>query len=208
MSVKIIVGINELNVNKANSTVGEIKDEIGALVSLNGDETAKVNGSAVSESDVVKDGDVLEFIKPAGDKGSVTIISGINELKVAAEGRSIDDVKDDVESILNLEGNETVKVNGEVADLSDILDDGDKVEFVKPAGDKGSVTVIAGINELKVSANGKTVGTIVDEVRSILNLSGEEDVKVNGSDVNEDTVVNDGDKVEFVKPAGDKGESK
>ena len=71
---------------------------------------------------------------------SVTILSGANELKSAAyENRSIEDVRRELRTPLNIaEGAET-HLNGQrISDPATVLRPGDELEFLKPGGEKGA----------------------------------------------------------------------
>ena len=136
---------------------------------------------------------------------SVKVIAGVNDMSVSLDGQTISEVTDTVADILHLDGSETVKVNGSVVDAGAVIHDGDTVEFVKESGEKGSVNIESGVNSMSLDVAGTSVASVISTVKSILNLDGEESVKVNGNDVDADYIVQDGDKIEFVKASGEKG---
>jgi hypothetical protein len=67
------------------------------------------------------------------------IICGANELEDARwEGKTIEQVRNELRCVMNIPENATVLLNGEEAsDLGSTLRAGDELEFVKPAGSKG-----------------------------------------------------------------------
>lgn len=69
----------------------------------------------------------------------VTVLCGVNELKSDAyAGRSIDDVRRELRTPLNIAEGAEARLNQErVADSSTLLRQGDELEFVKSAGEKG-----------------------------------------------------------------------
>jgi hypothetical protein len=71
---------------------------------------------------------------------SVTVISGVNELKSEAyAGRSVDDVRRELRTPLNIGDGAEAHLNGErVGDPATILRQGDELEFIKSAGEKGA----------------------------------------------------------------------
>ena len=203
--ITVVNGVNEMNIELANKTVGEITESVSSLLNLSGDETAKLNGIAVDSDTVVESGDTLEFVKEAGKKGAVEIASGVNEMSLDIAGKTVGEITETVAALLNLSGDESVKLNGVAVDADTIVEDGDTVEFVKEAGKKGSVEISSGVNEMSLDLAGRTIGEITETIASLLNLSGDESVKLNGVSADADDVVQDGDTLEFVKEAGKKG---
>lgn len=67
-----------------------------------------------------------------------------------------------------------------------------------------AVRIIFGANEEKVPV-GSTVAQARDEYKEVLNISDEAVFLVNGEEVKEDYVLQEGDSLEFLKNAGDKG---
>ncbi len=70
----------------------------------------------------------------------VTIICGVNELKGDAyAGRSIEDVRRELRTPINIADGASVILNGEHhEDPSSVLRQGDTLEFVKASGEKGA----------------------------------------------------------------------
>ena len=69
---------------------------------------------------------------------AVTLKFGANTLDIAVAGRTISDVREDYESPLGMSGDEQARLNNATTAEPDyVLQDGDVVEFVKPAGEKG-----------------------------------------------------------------------
>jgi len=69
-----------------------------------------------------------------------------------------------------------------------------------------AVTIRHGVNTISVdSAAGKTVEEIRAQVADILNVPGGAQARVNNAQANDDVELADGDTLEFVKTAGEKG---
>lgn len=68
-----------------------------------------------------------------------------------------------------------------------------------------AVTVENGVNHLSAELGDKTVGEIRSMLRQALNIDPRAAAYVNGNSADADTMVADGDEVEFVKAAGTKG---
>lgn len=142
---------------------------------------------------------------------NIQVIAGVNEINLSIaddSSKSVRQLIEEAKAVLGLTGQEQVVVNGERATVSTILKGGDKVEFVKASGEKGTVEVTFGVNQMSLSLDGKTVGEIVGSVKGILGLGGDEAVRLNGEDASAGTVVEDGDELEFVKASGEKGEAR
>jgi len=67
--VKVMCGANVQDVN-AGMTVGQIKDEFGEVLNLDDQAKTILNGQEVDDDYTVQENDSLEFVKPAGDKGT------------------------------------------------------------------------------------------------------------------------------------------
>lgn len=65
--------------------------------------------------------------------------------------------------------------------------------------------VYNGVNKNTLNLTGNTVAQAVAKCADLLNLDEDSILKVNGSEVNADYVIEDGDILEFVKEAGVKG---
>ncbi len=70
---------------------------------------------------------------------AVTVLCGVNELKSDSYvGRSVDDVRRELRTPLNIaEGADALLNQERVSDASTLLRQGDELEFVKTAGEKG-----------------------------------------------------------------------
>jgi fructosamine-3-kinase len=137
----------------------------------------------------------------------VTVSSGVNELELDIAGQSFATVRHQLKTVLNLDGNETPKLNGGNVPTDYILKDGDKVEFVKASGSKGAVEVSSGVNNMSLDLGGKTVGQVRTQLSSVLGIDSSYKVEVNGSSQNDTYTLKDGDSLEFVKQSGSKGMS-
>lgn len=70
---------------------------------------------------------------------AVTVLCGVNELKSESYvGRSIEDVRRELRTPLNIsDGAEALLNHERVSDSSTLLSQGDELEFMKTAGEKG-----------------------------------------------------------------------
>lgn len=69
-AVEVISGVNEMTLEGiAGKKVSEVRSELGSTLGIDSTYEAKVNGSSVQASYVLKDGDELEFVKASGSKG-------------------------------------------------------------------------------------------------------------------------------------------
>ena len=69
-----------------------------------------------------------------------------------------------------------------------------------------AVTIRHGVNSITSdSAAGKTVGEIRAQVADILNVPGGAQARINNAQAGDDAELADGDTLEFVKTAGEKG---
>ena len=68
--VKIHFGCNDLNVDVDGKTVDEVMASLKGTLELAGNETARlVGGGTIGGDFVLSDGQEVEFVKPAGEKG-------------------------------------------------------------------------------------------------------------------------------------------
>ncbi|MGQ4893370.1 MAG: hypothetical protein ACP6IQ_01955 [Candidatus Njordarchaeia archaeon] len=65
--------------------------------------------------------------------------------------------------------------------------------------------VVYGPNSLNQNLEDKTVEEVTELLEDLFGLSGDETVKVNGIEVDDNYVIEDGDTIEYVKSAGSKG---
>lgn len=67
----------------------------------------------------------------------VNVINGVNTLESELDGKTVVEIRKSVSQALNIDPAATVRVNGENVSASFRVSDGDTVEFVKVAGQKG-----------------------------------------------------------------------
>jgi uncharacterized protein with beta-barrel porin domain len=139
--------------------------------------------------------------------GNVKVTSGVNEMNLELVGQSTATVKHQLDTLLNLSGDEKIVVNGAEVAGDYILEDGDHLEFVKESGTKGtgSVKVVSGVNEMNLEIVGKTVGDVRREMATLLSLDADVSAEVNGECATDSTLLCEGDRLEFVKESGTKG---
>ena len=70
MSITIKHGVNSLTLDLAGQTVGEIRERVQDVLNLGDREEARVNGVPTGDATVVNEGQTLEFVKVAGEKGA------------------------------------------------------------------------------------------------------------------------------------------
>ena len=68
-AVDIVAGVNDMSLDIAGKTVGQVRSELGSTLGINSDWRSEVNGESVTNSYVLEDGDELEFVKASGSKG-------------------------------------------------------------------------------------------------------------------------------------------
>ncbi|MCY3024495.1 MAG: hypothetical protein NTW87_36430 [Planctomycetota bacterium] len=69
---------------------------------------------------------------------AVTVRHGVNSTNSdTVAGKTVAEVREQVEEVLNVPDSAQVRVNGAPADEEDTITDGSTVEFVKVAGEKG-----------------------------------------------------------------------
>lgn len=71
--------------------------------------------------------------------------------------------------------------------------------------EKGQVRVVYGIHALETHVAGRTVGSVREALRQALNISPRAVVVVDGVEVDENRVLQEGELLEFVRLAGEKG---
>jgi hypothetical protein len=69
MATTIINGVNELSADLAGKSVNEIRGMLEQALNIDPSATPVVDGNQVPGDYVLKNGDVLEFVKPSGTKG-------------------------------------------------------------------------------------------------------------------------------------------
>jgi len=70
MSVRISYGVNDVNLDRAGQTVGQVRTELAQVLGLpSSGVAARLNGSDATDSTVLRDEDELEFVKPSSTRG-------------------------------------------------------------------------------------------------------------------------------------------
>jgi hypothetical protein len=67
--VQIRYGIHRMESRVAGKTVGEIRKLLGQPLNLDPGATALVNHRQVTDREILRGGELLEFVRPAGVKG-------------------------------------------------------------------------------------------------------------------------------------------
>jgi len=79
--------------------------------------------------------------KPEPDKASasgVKVTSGSrSQVFETLGGKSVGRIKDSLEEIFSIPNNVKIKINGKAANVDDVVDEGDHLEFIRPMGGKG-----------------------------------------------------------------------
>ena len=72
MAITIKHGVNTLNMDDlAGQTVEEIRERFEDALNLGENDQARINGAPAAAEDAVQDGQTLEVVKVAGDKGAL-----------------------------------------------------------------------------------------------------------------------------------------
>lgn len=72
MAVTIRHGVNTISVDSAaGKTVGEVRAQVADILNVPENAQARVSGVQAEDSKELADGDTLEFVKTAGEKGAV-----------------------------------------------------------------------------------------------------------------------------------------
>lgn len=69
-NVRVRCGVYELELGLAGQAVSALRRSLGVALNIDPGAMAVVNGTPVPETHVVVEGDHVEFIRPAGRKGS------------------------------------------------------------------------------------------------------------------------------------------
>lgn len=69
-TVKIIYGVHSLEVDIAGRSVAEVRDSLKQALNIGPRAIAIVDGREVMESHILQSGEILEFVRLAGEKGS------------------------------------------------------------------------------------------------------------------------------------------
>jgi len=69
MSIKVVCGANTHEGEFVGMTVGEVRQQLKDVLNIADEAQTSVSGDVVKDDYVLKEGDNLEFIKKAGDKG-------------------------------------------------------------------------------------------------------------------------------------------
>jgi hypothetical protein len=68
-TVRVIYGVHSLDANVAGRTVGEIRAALRQALNIGPQAVAVVDGQEAKESSVLQTGEILEFVRLAGEKG-------------------------------------------------------------------------------------------------------------------------------------------
>lgn len=69
-TVRIIYGVHSLEVNIAGRSVEEIRAQLSQALNIGPRAIAVIDGREVMESTILQGGEVLEFVRLAGEKGA------------------------------------------------------------------------------------------------------------------------------------------
>jgi len=140
-TVKVIYGVNNCNITPScDETVASLTEKVKDLFGLLGYEIVKLNGVEAYSASMVKAGDVVEYVKTAGSKGSgtVKVVYGVNSCNITpGYDETVSSLTERVKDLFGLSGDETVKINGIEVNSSASVEAGDIVEYTKAAGSKG-----------------------------------------------------------------------
>ena len=69
MAVRVVSGASAQNVDMAGKTIGEIRSFMTQALNIGSGAQALVTGHSVGDDHVVAEGDQVEFVREAGEKG-------------------------------------------------------------------------------------------------------------------------------------------
>ncbi len=72
-TVRIIYGVHSLEVNIGGRSVGEVRTQLRQALNIGPRAIAVVDGREVMESYILQSGEVLEFVRLAGEKGTGSV---------------------------------------------------------------------------------------------------------------------------------------
>jgi sulfur carrier protein ThiS len=68
-AVKVVYGVNELSLDLGGKSIRGIWKMLEQVLNLPRETTVRVNGQIVADDHIVRPGDEIDFLKPAGVKG-------------------------------------------------------------------------------------------------------------------------------------------
>ena len=68
-AVKVVYGVNELSLDLGGKSIRGIWKMLEQVLNLPRETTVRVNGQVVADDHIVRPGDEIDFLKPAGVKG-------------------------------------------------------------------------------------------------------------------------------------------
>jgi len=132
--VKVVYGAHDRTMHElVGKTVREVREQFAATFNLPAGAVAKVHGEPVSEDQVLENGDVLEFTKPAGNR----VVCGSNVVSGEYIGVPVSQLRSELRDELNIADGATARVNGRNVSETYTMKKGDALEFVRQAGSKG-----------------------------------------------------------------------
>ncbi|HEY4719997.1 MAG TPA: hypothetical protein VFF51_06920 [Candidatus Methylomirabilis sp.] len=75
-TVRVIYGVHSLDVNIAGRSVTEVRTTLRQALNIAPQAVAIVDGREILESHVLQPGEVLEFVRLAGEKGTIPLQAG------------------------------------------------------------------------------------------------------------------------------------
>lgn len=73
-TVRVIYGVHSLDVNIAGRSVGDVRAALRQALNIGPRAVAVVDGREVLESYILQTGEILEFVRLAGEKGSGNLL--------------------------------------------------------------------------------------------------------------------------------------
>lgn len=69
-TVAVVYGIHRLGLPLAGRSVGGVRQALAPVLNIGAGAMAVVNGTEVGEAHILASDDLLEFVRPAGEKGT------------------------------------------------------------------------------------------------------------------------------------------
>ncbi|MDP2045137.1 MAG: hypothetical protein Q8L00_02875 [Deltaproteobacteria bacterium] len=111
--------------------------------------------------------DLTRMNQPSPARSAMVKVSyGVHNLEAAIAGKSVSEVRQSLREPLNIDPRALALVNSRDVAASYILKQGDQLEFVRLAGEKGGGRVGGATNDLRVKAHNPAAGRQVHSGRN------------------------------------------
>jgi len=228
-TIQVSCGANSADFPVTGKPVGAVQEFLKEVLNIDRLAEGQVAGKPVGSDYILKEGDVLEFIKPAGRKGADETATSLDKLTVVglkdilrarkivgyfkagkagiiaailADTAAKADFPSTAPAAVKAKNAVPTKITAAKFNMTSVM--------TKPnakVGDKTTTTiqVSCGANSSDFPVVGKPVGAVQEFLKEVLNIDRLAEGQVAGKPVGSDYVLAEGDVLEFIKPAGRKG---